>query len=167
MGVVIKGQHQGSLWHRNCSVSWLRWWRPEPPQVMKLDGTYHIHICTCARTHTTKCVRKLGRSETVSQVGCIDINILVVIFHYSSAKCYHWRSFPVNKEKCTTTYTTSVISKALILKSQLPVYALEEKEILFFSLMAGKELSTSLWQLEGQAQLSTRWNMMIGGHIKI
>lgn len=83
---------------------------------MKLDGTYHIHICTCARTHTTKCVRKLGRSETVSQVGCIDINILVVIFHYSSAKCYHWRSFPVNKEKCTTTYTTSVISKALILK---------------------------------------------------
>lgn len=70
--VVIKGQHEGSLWWWwKCSVSQLWWWTNTLTHGIKLHRTRHMH--------------------TYTNVDLINVSILVVLFYYSFARCYRWR----------------------------------------------------------------------------
>ena len=65
MKEVLKGQHEGSLWWRNYSVSWLS---------------------CCVHSWV-----QIKQEVWISSVDCINVNILVMVLYFIFARCFHWR----------------------------------------------------------------------------
>ena len=76
VGVIIKGQHEGSFWCWNCWVVWLRWWIPKTTEGTKL---FMLNTCTHTHTHTHTRVQVKLRNLNKMGVNCISGSILVVL----------------------------------------------------------------------------------------
>lgn len=79
VSVVIKEQHEGSLW-----------WRIRCVLTKVVDTrTYTWHGCTELNTYTQRNKYKTGEIW-IRSVECINVTIPVMIAYYHFARCYHW-----------------------------------------------------------------------------
>lgn len=99
--VLIKWQHEGSLWKRNCSVSWMWWWMPKPVWI-------HTHSHTHTHNVQEICIRS---------VDYINVHILVVILYYGFVKGYYRGNWVKGTQNLSVLYLTSACECIVINKS--------------------------------------------------
>lgn len=96
VGVVIEGQHEGSLWWSNCSVPWLWWWIQVHTIQMHRTGHAHTH-------ETTSKTEK----NWITELRPLDYtNTLTVMLYYTTVLqdftmgVNEWRVHRISPHQC-------------------------------------------------------------------